>query len=107
MTGSQIAALVVALYLLVAAGVLGALLERERLLNPDGERGGRWVGAVILCSVFWPVVGLLWPESRPLPTPPPRSGWFVHGEAGLGQTKAVVDTDPQGEPDDSEEEVGR
>jgi hypothetical protein len=65
-------------YLLVAAAVLGALLERERLLNPDGERGGRWLGSLALAVVFWPILGLLWAESRPAPLPQPDSG--VHAE---------------------------
>lgn len=70
MSGGQIAATMVALYLVVAAGVCGALLERERLQNPDGERGWKWLGSLAFAVLCWPVLGLLWSSSRPAPSQP-------------------------------------
>lgn len=60
-------------YLLFAVGCGGALWERERLLNAGGERGVKWWGALVLSSALWPVVGLLWGPSRPVPAQPPQA----------------------------------
>lgn len=49
----------------------GALFERERLQNPEGERGLKWWGALVVSSVMWPFVAGLWPDSRPVPPPQP------------------------------------
>lgn len=50
----------------------GVLLERERLQNPDGERGPKWWGALVVSSIMWPFVAGLWPDSRPVPPPQPE-----------------------------------
>jgi hypothetical protein len=102
MTGGQILATAVALYLVVAAGVLGALTERELLLNPDGERGWRWVGSLALCVVFWPVVGLLWPSSRPV-SPQPPFGRYIPPEEDLLPRDAAEGTRTRYIPPLSEE----
>lgn len=59
-------------YLLFAVACGGALWERERLLNAGGERGLKWWGALVLSAALWPVVGLLWGPSRPVPPQPPQ-----------------------------------
>jgi hypothetical protein len=61
------------LYVLFGVACAGALWERERLLNADGDRDLRWWGALLLSAALWPVVGLLWGPSRPA-SPQPGAG---------------------------------
>jgi hypothetical protein len=62
----------VAVIVVGALVTAGALFERERLQNPDGERGLKWWGALVVSSVMWPFVAGLWPDSRPVPPPQPE-----------------------------------
>lgn len=67
--------LIVVLGLLWFCGTLvslGVLAERERLLNPGGERGLAWFLALLFSSALWFIVAGLWPSSRPVPPQPRR-----------------------------------
>lgn len=74
--GGVVVVVVWGMGVLVAVGVLW---ERERLLNPDAKGEWRWLGALVLCAVLWPLVRVLWGPSRPAPPQPPEPASYVPG----------------------------
>lgn len=94
-----VVAVVWALGVGVAAGVLW---ERERLLNPDGAREVRWLGALVLCALLWPLVRVLWGPSRSsTPQPPPGVDTEAEQLPPLGPGLVHVPSSPvAGQPPD-------